>query len=265
MVDYKEICSKIESAARDTGRFIQKESLGFDVSRAESKGFHDFVSYVDKESERMLVERLSKILPEAGFLAEEGTSSKMSAEYRWVIDPLDGTTNFMHRLHPFAVSVALTKDNDPVVGVVHEVDGNETFTAWKGGGAWFNGSPIHVSSVKKVSDSLVATGFPYNDFSRLEKYMKCLSYFFRVSHGVRRLGSASVDLAYVACGRFEAFYEYDLKPWDVAAGIIIIREAGGKISDFSGREENLTGIEIVAANNLVYSEFLEIVSKFMQD
>jgi myo-inositol-1(or 4)-monophosphatase len=171
----------------------------------------------------------------------------------------------VHGLHPYAISVALTKDNVPVVGVVHEVEGDETFTAWKGGGAWLNESRINVSSAKKVSASLVATGFPYNDFNRLEKYMSCLSYFCRASHGIRRLGSASVDLSYVACGRFEAFYEYDLKPWDVAAGIIIVREAGGRVSDFSGKEENLTGQEIVAANRFVFPEFLEIVSKFMRD
>jgi myo-inositol-1(or 4)-monophosphatase len=264
-IDYKDICSKMESAVRNAGSFIRKESKGFDIRMTETKGLHDFVSYVDKESERVLVEKLAVILPEAGFLAEEGTLSRMNAEYCWVIDPLDGTTNFVHGLHPFAISVGLTKNNAPVAGVVHEVEGNETFTAYEGGGAWLNGNPIIVSSAGKVSDSLIATGFPYNDFTRLEKYMSCLSHFCRASHGIRRLGSASVDLSYVACGRFEAFYEYDLKPWDVAAGIIIVREAGGKVSDFSGREENLTGSEIVAANCFVFPEFLEIVSKFMRD
>jgi myo-inositol-1(or 4)-monophosphatase len=265
MIDYKDICSKIESAARETGKFIKKESEGFDISRTESKGLHDFVSYVDKESEKMLVDRLGSIVPEAGFIAEEGTSSKKGTEYCWVIDPLDGTTNFVHGIHPYAISVALTKDKEPVAGVVHEIGGEETFTAWSGGGAWLNGNRICVSSAAKVSDSLIATGFPYNDFSRLDKYMNCLSHFCRSSHGIRRLGSAAIDLSYVACGRFEGFYEYDLKRWDVAAGIIIVREAGGKVSDFSGKEENLTGFEIVAANRSVFPEFLEIVSKFMHD
>lgn len=265
MIDYKVICGKIESAARETGNFIRKESEKFDISKAESKGLHDFVSYVDKQSEKMLVERLSKILPEAGFITEEGTSSKKGREYYWVIDPLDGTTNFVHGFHPYAISVALTKDGEPVVGVVHEAGGNETFTAWLGGGAWLNGKRINVSSADKVADSLIATGLPYNNFSRLDKYMDCLSYFCRVSHGIRRFGSAAVDLSYVACGRFEAFYEYDLKPWDIAAGAIILREAGGKISDFSGKETSLTGSEIAAANRFVFPEFLEIVSKFMQE
>jgi myo-inositol-1(or 4)-monophosphatase len=265
MIDYKDICREIESAAVEAGKFIKKESEGFNIKKTETKGLHDFVSYVDKGSEKMLVERLERILPEAGFIAEEGTSSKKGAEYCWVIDPLDGTTNFVHGLHPYAISIALTKDKEPVAGVVHEVGGSETFTAWSGGGAWLNKKRIYVSSAKNISCSLVATGFPYNDFSRLEKYMNCLSYFCRASHGIRRLGSASIDLSYVACGRFEAFYEYDLKPWDVAAGIIIVREAGGMVSDFSGKEKNLTGREIVAANRDVFSEFLEIVSKFMQD
>jgi myo-inositol-1(or 4)-monophosphatase len=265
MTDYKIICSNMESAARETGSFIKMESEKFDISRAISKGLHDFVSYVDQESEKMLVDKLSRILPEAGFLAEEGTSSKKGKEYCWVIDPLDGTTNFVHGFHPYAISIALTENGEPVAGVVHEAGGYETFTAWLGGGAWLNGKRIHVSSAGKVSDSLIATGLPYNNFSRLDKYMECLTHLCRISHGIRRFGSAAIDLSYVACGRFEAFFEYDLKPWDIAAGTIILREAGGKISDFSGKEENLTGFEIVAANRFVFPEFIEIVSKFMLD
>ncbi|MGA1978161.1 MAG: inositol monophosphatase family protein [Bacteroidales bacterium] len=264
MIDYQEICGRAETVIAYTGESIRKESAGFDLRLVESKGLNDFVSYVDKESERSLVDKLSLILPDAGFITEEGTSSKDSGKYRWVIDPLDGTTNFLHNLHPFAISVALTEDNEPVAGVVYEIGGNETFKAWKGGGAWLNGNRIRVSSAGSLSDSLVATGFPYNDFSRLEKYMNFLSFLCRNTHGIRRLGSASIDLAYVACGRFEAFFEYDLKPWDVAAGVILVREAGGCVSDFSGNNENITGKEIAAANRMVFPEFLENVSKFMR-
>jgi len=247
----------------ETAMFISEEALVFDRSRTEIKGLHDLVSYVDRGSEKMLVERLSSIMPEAGFLAEEGTASGNDGRYCWVIDPLDGTTNFIHGLHPFSISVALTEGGESVAGIVHAVGGNETFTAYKGGGAWLNGNKIHVSTEVLLSDSLVATGFPYYDFSRIEKYMACLTHFCKTTHGLRRLGSAAIDLAYVACGRFEAFYEYGLNPWDIAAGVLLVREAGGRVSDFSGAEGNLSGKEVIAANNLVYPEFLENVSKFM--
>lgn len=263
MINLKKILDETEKAVLETARFISQEALIFDRSRTETKGLHDLVSYVDRGSEKILVERLSDILPEAGFIAEEGTSSKNGGRYCWVIDPLDGTTNFVHGLHPFAISVALTEDGEPVAGVVHAVGGNETFTAFKEGGAWLNGHQIHVSTANLLSNSLVATGFPYYDFSRLGKYMDCLTHFCKTTQGIRRLGSAAIDLAYVACGRFEAFYEYGLNPWDIAAGVLLVREAGGKVSDFSGNEDKLTGKEIIAANNLVYPEFLENVSKFM--
>jgi len=263
MVNLEKLCAEMVNAARETGEFILRESEGFDIGLAESKGLHDLVSYVDKGSEEMLVKRLGIIFPEAGFIAEEGTSSRKGVKYNWVIDPLDGTTNFVHGLHPYAISVGLTEDGEPVAGVVYEVAGNEIFTAWRNGGAWLNDHRIHVSEISSLSESLVATGFPYSDFGRLDRYMDSLKHFCITTHGVRRLGSASIDLAYVASGRFETFYEYGLHPWDIAAGIVLVREAGGHVSDFSGNEKNLSGDEVVAANNLVYPEFLENVSKFM--
>lgn len=263
MINLKEICSEIEKAARETGAFINKESESFDISRTETKGLNDFVSYVDKTSERMLVEKLSLLLPEAGFKTEEGTIEKKGIKYCWVIDPLDGTTNFLHGLNPFAISIGLMEDDEVVAGVVYVIREDEMFTAWRDGGAWLNGKQIHVSKAKNLSSSLIATGFPYSDFSRLDNYMNCFTWFCKNSQGVRRLGSAATDIAYIACGRFEVFYEYGLHPWDIAAGIIILREAGGKISDFSGNEKNLSGEEIVASNSTVYPEVLEIVRKFM--
>jgi myo-inositol-1(or 4)-monophosphatase len=265
MINLKNICADIEKAAGETAQFIRKEAEGFDSSRTERKGLNDFVSYVDKGAEKMLVEKLSHILPEAGFNAEEGTSTKIGERYCWVIDPLDGTTNFLHGIHPYAISIALMEYDDIIAGAIYEVSGNEVFVAWKDGGAWLNGRQIHVSKATAMSDSLVATGFPYSDFRRLDSYMKCLTHFCKHSQGIRRLGSAAIDLAYVACGRFEAFYEYGLHPWDVAAGILMVREAGGKVSDFSGREKNLSGDEIVAANINVFSEILENVRKFMSN
>jgi myo-inositol-1(or 4)-monophosphatase len=265
MIDLKYICTGIEKAAREAGDFILKESQGFDISRTEKKGLNDFVSYVDKGSERMLVKKLSLLLPEAGFITEEGTSKKVGLKYCWVIDPLDGTTNFLHSFHPFAISIALKEYDEVIAGVVYEVSGNETFTALKGGGAWLNGSKIHISKAATLADSLIATGFPYSDFSSIDSYMKCLAHFCKHTHGIRRLGSAAIDLSYVACGRFDAFYEYGLHEWDIAAGMLLVREAGGRVSDFSGNEKNLTGKEFVAANNIVFAEILEIVSKFMKN
>ena len=265
MIDLKYFCSEIEKAARETGAFILKESDGFDIRRTEKKGLNNFFSYVDKGSEKMLVEKLSLLLPEAGFITEEGTSEKIGLKYCWVIDPLDGTTNFLHGLHPYAISIALMEYDEVIAGVIYEVSGNETFTAWKNGGAWLNGSRIHVSEVEKLEDSLVATGFPYSDFSRIDSYMKCFTHLCKHTHGVRRLGSAAIDLAYVACGRFEVFYEYSLHEWDIAAGILLVREAGGKVSDFSGNEKDLKGEEFIAGNGYVFPEILEIVSKFMKN
>jgi myo-inositol-1(or 4)-monophosphatase len=264
MCDLRNICTEIENAARETSAFILKESEGFDLKRTEKKGLNDFVSYVDKGAEKILVEKLGILLPEAGFLTEEGTSTKVGLKYCWIIDPLDGTTNFLHGFHPYSISIALKEFDEIIAGVVYEVGGNESFKAWKGGGAWLNGLKIHVSAATKLTDSLVATGFPYSDFTRIDSYMKCLTHFCKHSHGVRRLGSAAIDLAYVACGRFEVFYEYGLHPWDVAAGTLIVREAGGRVSDFSGNERNINGDEFLAANSIVFPEVLEILNKFMK-
>jgi myo-inositol-1(or 4)-monophosphatase len=265
MTDLKSLCTEIESAARTAAEFITKESEVFNINDTESKGLNNFVTYVDKGSEKMLIEKLTPLIPEAGFIAEEGTSVKKGLKYNWIIDPLDGTTNFLHNVRPYAISIGLMEDDEVIAGVVHEVSGNETFTAWKDGGAWLNGRRIHVSDTPKLSGSLVATGFPYNLFDRLTPYMNLLTYLVKNTHGVRRLGSASIDLAYVACGRFDLFFEYDLKIWDIAAGILLVREAGGKFSDFSGNMTSLSGDETLASNALVYYEILEIIGNFMKE
>ena len=262
-MNLKDICREIEKVACQAGAFIRKEAEVFDINCTERKGLNDFVSYVDKGAEELLVERLSGILSEAGFIAEEGTSTKVGARYCWVIDPLDGTTNFLHGFYPYAVSIGLMDNDEVIAGVIHEVGKNETFMAWKDGGAWLNGKPVHVSKVAELADSLIATGLPYSDFHRLDPYMESLTYLCRHSQGIRRLGSAATDLAYVACGRFEGFYEYGLHPWDIAAGVLLVREAGGRVSDFSGNEKNLRGDEIVASSARIFTEFLENISKFI--
>lgn len=264
MNNLSDVCKKIELAAGEAAAFIRKEGEVFDIKRTEKKGLNDFVSYVDKGAEKMLVESLGNIMPEAGFITEEGTSKKKGEKYCWVIDPLDGTTNFLHGVHPYSISIGLMEYDEVIAGVVYEVGGMEIFKAWKDGGSWLNDQPIHVSEASRLSDSLIVTGFPYSEFNEIDQYMKLLAYVMKNSHGVRRLGSAAIDLAYVACGRFEVFYEYGLHPWDIAAGILLVREAGGKVSDFSGNEKDLDGKEIVAANSGIYNEVREIVANFMK-
>ncbi|HLN20036.1 MAG TPA: inositol monophosphatase family protein [Bacteroidales bacterium] len=265
MADLKEITEKMGFIAREAGEFIRKESLKFDISSKEVKGINNFVSYVDKKSEELIVSRLRLLIPEASFKTEEGTAeSSAGAKYCWVVDPLDGTTNFMHGLPPYAVSIGFMEDDEYVAGVVYEINLDEMFSAWKGGGAWLNNKPIHVSDASRLSESLVATGFPYYNFSKMDRYMECFSWFCQNTHGVRRLGSAATDIVYIACGRFEGFYEYGLYPWDIAAAIIILREAGGRVSDFSGNEKSLNGDEIVASTGKIFPEMLKIVNQFMK-
>lgn len=239
MTDLKSISEELEKIAREAGGFIRNEVKNFDISKAEVKGLNNFVSYVDKSAEEIVVKRLRGLLPEAGFRTEEETAvQSRGARYCWVVDPLDGTTNFMHGCPPFAVSIGLKDNDEEVAGVVYEITADEMFTGWKGGGAWLNGRRIHVSDASSLSESLVATGFPYSDFSRLEKYIELFTWFLKNSHGVRRLGSAATDIVYIACGRFEAFYEYGLHPWDIAAATIILREAGGRVSDFPATKKD---------------------------
>jgi len=248
---YKDLCLFACDVARSTGKFMAEERVGFDSSKIEFKGVHDLVSYVDKESEKRIIAALQIVLPESGFIAEEGTCSKRGERFNWVIDPLDGTTNYIQGVPIYAVSIGLLDGDELVLGVVYEVGRQECFYAWKDGGAYLNNQPIHVSTRSDMNNALLATGFPYSDFSRMDEYLELLKWTMTNARGVRRLGSAATDLAYVACGRFDAFWEYDLKPWDVAAGAIIVKEAGGVVTDYKGGNEYLFGKEIVASNGLL--------------
>ncbi len=262
--NFQSITSETCNLARQVGNFIKSEKDKISEEVIETKGLHDFVSYVDKTAEAKLVEGLSKILPQAGFIAEEGTSDREGKTFRWIVDPLDGTTNFIHGLPPFAVSIALQENGETVVGVVYEIERDECFYTWKDSAAYLNEKEIHVSSRKTVNDSLVATGFPYYDYSLMPRFLKTLEYFMQNSHGIRRIGSAATDLAYVACGRFESFYEYSLSPWEVAAGAFIVQRAGGKVCDFSGGNDYVFGKEIIATNSRTFDEFSEIVKRMMK-
>ncbi|HSV87003.1 MAG TPA: inositol monophosphatase family protein [Bacteroidales bacterium] len=258
-MNLKNLCEEVCNLARNTGSYIREEVKQFRKNEIETKSLHNFVTYVDKTSERLLVDKLQELLPQAGFIVEENTLQKDGREYMWVVDPLDGTTNFIHGLPIFSISVALMQRDEVLLGVVYEINHNECFWAIKGQGAFINGTPIKVSVAPTVHDSLFATGFPYYDYSRLENYMDLFIWCLRNSHGVRRMGSAAVDLAYVAAGRFDGFFEYSLSPWDVAAGSLIVSEAGGRVSDFSGERNFISAREILATNPLIFDELLQKV------
>lgn len=248
---------------KEVGAFILKESRSFDPSRIEQKtDFNNLVSYVDKEAERMLVKRLQEILPESGFITEEGTVKRSDdKKYHWIIDPLDGTTNFLHSLPIFAISVALAEKDRLLLGVVHEMSHDECYHATIEGPARCNGEVIKVSTVSTLRESLLATGFPYYHLDKNDEYLDIIKVFLAETHGIRRLGSAAVDLAYVACGRLEGFFEYSLNPWDVAAGALIVQQAGGTVTDFRGGDNFLHGGELCASNGKVHIEMLNVVQE----
>ncbi|MFT4760458.1 MAG: myo-inositol-1(or 4)-monophosphatase [Paraglaciecola sp.] len=246
---------------RQVAEFILAEKGKVKTGQIEVKSKNSLVSYVDKNAEKQLVEGLQKLLPESVFLTEEETIENQTGDYQWIIDPLDGTTNFLHDLPCFSISVALRFKEELVIGVVHEVNENETFYAYKNGGAYLNGSKIKVTPTTTLSESLIATGFPYYDYSKVKSYLTMLEYLMQETRGIRRFGSAAVDLVYVACGRFDGFFEYSLNAWDVAAGILIVQEAGGQVCDFNGGNDYLFGKEIVATNSGIATEFQALVTR----
>ncbi len=262
-MNYNDILKQTLAITDKTANYIKNERNKFSNEVFEVKSHNSFVTHVDKNAEHLLLESLSKIVPNSGFLAEESGESNKNSEFLWIIDPLDGTTNYIHSLYPVAISIALMHNNEPVIGVIHEVGLNEVFYASKNDKAYMNNKQISVSKIKHVKDSLLATGFPYYDYDRMEQYMNLMKEFMHVSHGLRRLGSAATDLAYVACGRFEGFFEYSLSPWDVAAGAFIIEQAGGKVSDFSGGNNYIYGQEILATNANIFEELLSYTMKYM--
>ena len=262
-MNYKALCESTIEVANQAGRYIFSKINSISLEEVESKGKHNFVTEVDKAAEILIINKLKELIPDAGFIAEEDTSPMKGEKYNWVIDPLDGTTNFIHGAPPVAVSIALLEENIPVIGIVYEIWLNEMFYTWKDDAAYLNGKKINVSDTSFVKDALIATGFPYHNFDRLKGFMNTIDYFFTNTHGVRRLGSAATDLAYIACGRFDGFYEYNLNPWDVAAGALIILNAGGMVADFKGENNYIFGREIVASNMNIFNEFLHDVGRFM--
>jgi myo-inositol-1(or 4)-monophosphatase len=261
-MNYELLCAKVVAVTRLTGNFIRKEAMSFEAKSIEYKGLNDLVSYVDKNAEKQLVRNLSKLLPEAGFITEEETENILGKTYTWIIDPLDGTTNFIHGIPTYSVSIALYEDDRPVIGVVYEINRGEMFYTFNGGAAFLNNKEIRVSQAVNLSQSLLATGFPYYQFEKQPQYIQLFTEMMQKCHGLRRIGSAAVDLAYVACGRFDAYFEYNLNSYDIAAGAYLVQQAGGKVMNFSGGDDFIEKREILATNGLVTGEILDTIKKY---
>jgi len=251
-------------AVRAVGDWIRSERREFNANHVETKALNSLVSYVDQQAEQMLIERLTSLLPGSGVLGEEGGESWIDGGFNWIIDPLDGTTNFIHELPPYAVSVALMQGRDLVWAAVYELGQARMFTAERGRGALCDGRGLDVRQGAPLRDGLVATGFLYHEFSQMPQYLEALQACFRGSRGVRRFGSAATDLAWVADGRFQGFFEHGLAPWDVAAGILLVRESGGLATDFFGTELDDYDLvrcgSIAAGNPQAYHDLIHLTS-----
>ena len=249
-------------AARRAGSIITRASEDIGSLTVSDKGYNDFVSEVDLASEKTIIEVLSKAYPGHAFLGEESGLSG-DGENVWIIDPLDGTTNFLHNYPQYSISIALQYRGEITQAVVYDPNSNELFTASKGQGAYLNDRRIRVSKKTKMKDCLIGTGFPYRDFTHLPCYLKVLDELIRETSGIRRPGSAALDLAYTAAGRFDGFFEIGLSKWDIAAGGLLIKEAGGIVSDFSGGDDWINSGNIIASTPKVYEPFIKSIIKHL--
>lgn len=252
-------------AARRAGQIINRASNDLDLLKVSTKQPNDFVTEVDRAAEASIIETLQEAYPGYGILAEESgqTSGKGNndAEYQWIIDPLDGTTNFIHGMPQYAVSIALAKAGVVEQAVVFDPNRNELFTASKGAGAFLNERRIRVSKRLKLQDALLGTGFPYREFQHIDTYLAIFKELTQKTAGLRRPGAASLDLAYVACGRYDGFWEFGLAPWDMAAGALLVSEAGGLVSDLRGETNHLETGNIIAGTPKVFSPLLNLIQE----
>lgn len=259
MSDLGKFLSTVWKAASAAGALIREN---WDRPRTiEYKGAIDLVTSVDREAERQILEILQREFPDHGFLSEEAPAVEArSKEYRWIVDPLDGTTNFAHGYPHLSVSVALQQNGRTILGLVYDPLRNECFRAVAGEGAFLNDAPIRISPVEQLDKALLATGFPYDRRQHADEYLAFFRAFLTRTQGIRRAGSAALDLCYVASGRIDGFWELKLKPWDVAAGALIVAEAGGKVTDFSGNPLSIFADEALASNGLVHREMAQIIA-----
>ena len=250
-------------AARRAGQIINRASNDLDLIQVTTKQPNDFVTEVDKKAEEVIIETLRDAYPGYSILAEESGASAgkgaSDSDYQWIIDPLDGTTNFIHGMPQYAISIALAKAGVIEQAVVFDPNRNELFTASKGGGAFLNERRIRVSRRNKLQDSLIGTGFPYRMFDHIDTYLTIFKELAQKTAGMRRPGAASLDLAYVACGRFDGFWEFGLSPWDMAGGALLISEAGGLVSDMRGEASYLETGNMIAGTPKVFAPLLKVI------
>ncbi len=249
------------SLATQAGAVLRKNIGYYGTDKAENKRPFDYVTEIDRACEQLIINSILDHFPDHEILSEESGRNTNKNEHCWIIDPLDGTTNFIHGYPHSAVSIALLQDGQIVLGVVYDPFRDEMFYAERGQGAYLNNNRIRVSPLNQISHCLIATGFPFRHKELLDQYWKVLSAIFMAVSGIRRTGSAALDLAYVACGRFDGFWELRLSPWDVAAGALLIEEAGGKISDFEGQANHVWVGDVVASNGMIHEFILTQVKK----
>ena len=261
MENMESLVADVCRVAREAGHFLKEERKNFSRDAVQAKRAHDYVSYVDRESERRVVEALRQLLPEAGFITEEGSAGWQGERYSWVVDPLDGTTNYIHDVAPYCVSIALRSRDELLLGVVYEPVRDECFYAWKGGGAYVNGVRMHVSDVPSLDEAYLVVELPYD----AERYARTGEHLIHRLYGrvaaIRMNGSAALALCYVAAGRYDARIEAYLGPWDIAAGTIILRNAGGKVTDFKGGDDFYSGIQVLASNGKIHRYLLDIIDE----
>ena len=271
MLNLETIALQVCDIAREAGAYIKKERASFSVEKVERKHAHDYVSYVDKGSEQLIVKALRRLLPEAGFITEEGTAKgddvgclKDEEGCTWVVDPLDGTTNFIHGFAPYAVSIALIRGREILVGVVYEICADECFYAWKGGGAFmdggwkpsFKGVPLHVGQ-SSIGDALLCLQLPYNSDAYKPVIKQLIQHFYGNVGSIRMIGSAAMALCYVAAGRLDAYAERYIGQWDYMAGALIVMEAGGRVTNYDGEEFFMQGDSVVATNGTVHDDLMK--------
>lgn len=247
-------------AAREAGRIINRASQDVGSIAIQTKTYNDFVSEVDRSAEQAIIDILKDAYPDHGFWGEESGHDNHEADNIWIIDPLDGTTNFLHGFPQYCISIALQQKGVLTQAVIYDPVRNDLFTATKGRGAFLNDKRIRVTNRSKLQDSLIATGFPYRDFTHLDAYMGMFKDMIKKTTGLRRPGSAALDLAYVAVGWVDGFFEINLSAWDIAAGGLIVQEAGGIVGDFEGNESWLETGNIVAANPKVFAQMLQVLN-----
>lgn len=252
-------------AAREAGKIINRASQDVGAIKIQTKTYNDFVSDVDRAAEQAIITVLKNAYPDHGFLGEESGESNQQADNIWIIDPLDGTTNFLHSFPQYCISIALQQKGVLTQAVIYDPVRNDLFTATKGRGAFLNDKRIRVTNRAKLQDSLIATGFPFRDFTHLETYLNMLRDMIKKTTGIRRPGSAALDLAYVAVGWVDGFFEINLSAWDIAAGGLIVQEAGGIVGDFEGNESWLKTGNIVAANPKVFAQILQTLSPHLTE